>query len=360
MSSMDTYSTTSDLVFDEFSSTSKGKVLLDDFDDVANGKGKVLLDEFEDVGNGKDENDSDCEKMFELANIHGYLDVYVGHNPQVIILDLYFKPLEVVCESNEEVTSKYRSQEKSRKNSSTMSLEELIAWEQEETQSPSYLRPPHVLKKIQLALAKFYLSNHLQMNSPENHEWEYLLDIDDSDLKLSAPLRLSNSNNTSLLITQEMYVDEKATRIIPGPAGGGCFGDIKSYLKKGKLEKVVAIVTLCKPNVIGDMNVTLKDPSGTMQLAIDSKSERLSEQILLYVEREMERELHMTRVLTNLCHEVTEATKDKVNLIEEVKQLGGRASTSDSMAYLRILRGEDMDKAKYIMKLIKDTQDHNR
>nr|GEW86984.1 transposase, MuDR, MULE transposase domain protein [Tanacetum cinerariifolium] len=205
-------------------STSKDKVLLDDFDDVANGKGKVLLDEFKDVGNGKDtysttkdlafdewvasyksdemvievyfgscfffcpldypvgqildlrlprstrmsykemndllldktkdeiwkwfyckpkcklekgltlvENDRDCEKMFELANIHGYLDVYVGHNPQVILLDLYFKPLEVVYESDEEVTSKYRSQEKAKKDLSTMSLEELIAWEQEET-----------------------------------------------------------------------------------------------------------------------------------------------------------------------------------------------------------------------------------
>nr|GEY13784.1 hypothetical protein [Tanacetum cinerariifolium] len=64
-------------------------------------------------------------------------------------------------------------------------------------------------------------------------------------------------------------------------------------------------------------------------------------------------------VLKNLCHEVTKAAKDKVNLIEEVKQVGGRASASYSMAYLRILRGEDMDKAKDIMKLIKDTQDHN-
>ncbi|GJZ72398.1 transposase, MuDR, MULE transposase domain protein [Tanacetum coccineum] len=53
--------------------------------------------------------------------------------------------------------------------------------------------------------------------------------------------------------------------------GGGCFGDIKSYLKKGKLEKVVAIVTSCKPNVIGDMNVTLKDPSGTMAGTIHYK-----------------------------------------------------------------------------------------
>nr|GEU48545.1 hypothetical protein [Tanacetum cinerariifolium] len=96
------------------------------------------------------------------------------------------------------------------------------------------------------------------------------------------------------------------------------------------------------------------------QLAIDSKSELLSEQILLYVEMEMERELCMTRVLIGLCHEVTELVKAKVNLIEEVKELGGRASASDSMAYLRILHGEDMEKAKDIMKLINETQAHNR
>ncbi|GKF77758.1 copia protein [Tanacetum coccineum] len=79
-------------------------------------------------------------------------------------------------------------------------------------------------------------------------------------------------------------VEEKTARIrIPGLAGifkddptqeyirkrsfddieGGCFSDIESYLKKGKLEIVVAIITSCKPNVLGDMNVTLKDPSGT-------------------------------------------------------------------------------------------------
>ncbi|GJW78467.1 EEIG1/EHBP1 N-terminal domain-containing protein [Tanacetum coccineum] len=52
---------------------------------------------------------------------------------------------------------------------------------------------------------------------------------------------------------------------------GGCFGDIESYLKKGKLEKVVAIITSCKPNVLGDMNVTLKDPSGIMSGIIQYK-----------------------------------------------------------------------------------------
>ncbi|GJR38259.1 hypothetical protein Tco_1213943 [Tanacetum coccineum] len=58
------------------------------------------------------------------------------------------------------------------------------------------------------------------------------------------------------------------------------------------------------------------------QLAIDSKSELLGEQVLLYVEREMDPELCMTRILTDLCHEVTDAVKDKTKLIEEVKELG--------------------------------------
>nr|GEV93308.1 hypothetical protein [Tanacetum cinerariifolium] len=95
------------------------------------------------------------------------------------------------------------------------------------------------------------------------------------------------------------------------------------------------------------------------QLAIDSKSKLLSKQILLYVEREMERELRMTRVLIDLYHEVTEAAKDKVNLIEEIKELGGRASALDNMAYLRILRREDTKMAKDIIKLTKETQADN-
>nr|GEX27596.1 hypothetical protein [Tanacetum cinerariifolium] len=360
-------------------STSKDNVLLDNFEDVANRKGKVLLDDFEDVANGKEfdftilasyksdemvievffrscfffcpldypddiwkwfyckpkcklekgltlvENDRECKKILELVNFHGYLDVYVGHNPQVILLDWYFKNLEVICESDEEVTSKYRSHEKARKDSSTMSLEELIVWEQEETQSPSYIRSTHVWKKT----SAFTSKGKVVLDDFEdvvNGKGKVVLDDfadvgngkDEFDLQLSAHLCLSNSSNTSLLQTQEMYVDERATRIISGPIGifqmdrihklnnfndaptqeyirkliddvsedddfkrrpwittlefindneeieGGCFGDIKSYPTKGKLEKVVVILTSCKLNVIGDMNVTLKDPSGTM------------------------------------------------------------------------------------------------
>ncbi|GKE26851.1 hypothetical protein Tco_1442235, partial [Tanacetum coccineum] len=36
----------------------------------------------------------------------------------------------------------------------------------------------------------------------------------------------------------------------------GCLGDIKNFLKKGKLDEVVTIVKSCSPNDIDDLNVT--------------------------------------------------------------------------------------------------------
>ncbi|GKA77606.1 hypothetical protein Tco_0784067 [Tanacetum coccineum] len=50
----------------------------------------------------------------------------------------------------------------------------------------------------------------------------------------------------------------------------GCFGDIKTFCKNGKLDKVVAIVKSSMPNVLGDLTVTLKDP-----LAIQLKEKSL-------------------------------------------------------------------------------------
>ncbi|GKB05382.1 reverse transcriptase domain-containing protein, partial [Tanacetum coccineum] len=44
----------------------------------------------------------------------------------------------------------------------------------------------------------------------------------------------------------------------------GCLGDKKKHCIKGKLELVVGVVKSCTPNSLGDMTVTLKDPTGTM------------------------------------------------------------------------------------------------
>ncbi|GJS08561.1 reverse transcriptase domain-containing protein [Tanacetum coccineum] len=44
----------------------------------------------------------------------------------------------------------------------------------------------------------------------------------------------------------------------------GCLGDMKKYCINGKLELVVGVVLSCTPNALGDMTVTLKDPTGIM------------------------------------------------------------------------------------------------
>ncbi|GKC03667.1 hypothetical protein Tco_0995277 [Tanacetum coccineum] len=51
----------------------------------------------------------------------------------------------------------------------------------------------------------------------------------------------------------------------------GCLGDIDNFLKKGKLEQVVAIVKSRSPNMFGDLNVTLKDLSDTIPRTIHYK-----------------------------------------------------------------------------------------
>ncbi|GJY65917.1 hypothetical protein Tco_0468155 [Tanacetum coccineum] len=51
----------------------------------------------------------------------------------------------------------------------------------------------------------------------------------------------------------------------------GCLGDVDNFLKKEKLEQVVAIVKSCSPNMLGDLNVTLKNLSGIIPGAIHRK-----------------------------------------------------------------------------------------
>ncbi|GJX41040.1 hypothetical protein Tco_0256030 [Tanacetum coccineum] len=51
----------------------------------------------------------------------------------------------------------------------------------------------------------------------------------------------------------------------------GCFGDVKKFLKNGKLEKVVAVIRSCTLNTLGDLTVTLKHLSGTISSTIHYK-----------------------------------------------------------------------------------------
>ncbi|GJW50667.1 hypothetical protein Tco_0092018 [Tanacetum coccineum] len=120
----------------------------------------------------------------------------------------------------------------------------------------------------------------------QNDQWELNLDIDDYDLKLTPVLRpskllkqtdISDGGDGCVMSTQE-YIkkvvedvgeDEdfksgswvSATDYVNANGGivSGCLGDIKNFLKNGKLDQVVAIVKSCSLNVIGDLTVTLKD-----------------------------------------------------------------------------------------------------
>nr|GEU61872.1 hypothetical protein [Tanacetum cinerariifolium] len=51
----------------------------------------------------------------------------------------------------------------------------------------------------------------------------------------------------------------------------GCFGDVKKFLKNGKLEQIVAAIKSCTPNALGDLTVTLKVLSGTISDTIHYK-----------------------------------------------------------------------------------------
>ncbi|GJU41681.1 hypothetical protein Tco_1194638 [Tanacetum coccineum] len=51
----------------------------------------------------------------------------------------------------------------------------------------------------------------------------------------------------------------------------GCLGDINNFLEKRKLKQVVAIVKSCSSNCLGDLNVTMKDLSGTVRGTIHHK-----------------------------------------------------------------------------------------
>ncbi|GJU46006.1 GPCR kinase [Tanacetum coccineum] len=46
------------------------------------------------------------------------------------------------------------------------------------------------------------------------------------------------------------------------------FGDIDNFLKKGKLEQVVAIVKSCSPNALGDLKMLILERSYRGKVAI--------------------------------------------------------------------------------------------
>ncbi|GJU31194.1 reverse transcriptase domain-containing protein [Tanacetum coccineum] len=115
----------------------------------------------------------------------------------------------------------------------------------------------------------------------QNDQWELKLDIDDLDLRLTLVMcpcsstRVETSTTTKkplrIILGLAVVEDEdfksgswvSAIEYVNANVGivSGCLGDIKNFLKNGKLDQVVAVVKSYTPNVLGDLTMTLKDLS---------------------------------------------------------------------------------------------------
>ncbi|GJR89685.1 hypothetical protein Tco_0213696 [Tanacetum coccineum] len=108
--------------------------------------------------------------MYEMANFHGLLEVYVSHIPQLEVTEYYLENL-CVDESDAEVTLQLRSHQKIKKEINSYSLEEMIEWEQKESQSPCYLISHNPFKPKRLGI---YLKGKSLLDDFESVEGEGL------------------------------------------------------------------------------------------------------------------------------------------------------------------------------------------
>ncbi|GKA73246.1 hypothetical protein Tco_0779462 [Tanacetum coccineum] len=73
-------------------------------------------------------------------------------------------------------------------------------------------------------------------------------------------------------ITRDLWLSAVEYLNVEGGIASGCFGDMKTFCKDEKLEKVVAIIKSCMPNALGELTVTLKDHLGTILVKFIIKS----------------------------------------------------------------------------------------
>ncbi|GKE37069.1 hypothetical protein Tco_1460474 [Tanacetum coccineum] len=100
-----------------------------------------------------------------------------------------------------------------------------------------------------------------------------------------------------------------------------CLGDIKTFLKNGKLEQVVAIIKSCSPNALGDLKVTVKDLSGGSRMLMEE------EEIVKLVEEEEMADLEL-----HVCGNVIDQ-KDLYKFDEEALDLVLEEEARESMAH---------------------------
>ena len=82
---------------------------------------------------------NDLNKMYDFAEIHGGLEVYVCLIPQAEIVEHYYKNLPF-DDTDDEVTSLVRIHSKKHEDILKMSFEEEKVWEEAESNSPCILK----------------------------------------------------------------------------------------------------------------------------------------------------------------------------------------------------------------------------
>ncbi|GJZ00538.1 hypothetical protein Tco_0517967 [Tanacetum coccineum] len=85
------------------------------------------------------ESDADVHALYDLAKKYVTVDFFIAHCPQN--LAVYYHKKLCLDGYDEKVTSKKREHDKRKKHVGNMSIEELVAWAEEEAKSP-YLRSP--------------------------------------------------------------------------------------------------------------------------------------------------------------------------------------------------------------------------
>ncbi|GJV67307.1 hypothetical protein Tco_1482816 [Tanacetum coccineum] len=80
------------------------------------------------------EDDFDMNKMYDMGEKYGLINLYIAHFPKKLA-EYYYKNLSFDA-ADEDVFCKIKTHEKMMQNAGLMSPEELIAWEKEEAGSP--------------------------------------------------------------------------------------------------------------------------------------------------------------------------------------------------------------------------------
>ncbi|GJW11630.1 transposase, MuDR, MULE transposase domain protein [Tanacetum coccineum] len=114
-----------------------------------------------------------------------------------------------------------------------------------------------------------------KIRQKQTDEEEFMLNLRDILLGLDGAI-MSTQESMKKVVEDEDFKSEawvSATDYVNAKGGtvSGCLGDIKNFLKNGKLDQVVAILKFCSPNVIGDLTVAMKDLSGTIPGTIHQK-----------------------------------------------------------------------------------------